>query len=99
MQITIGELDDKLKLSIFAEDRNDPYYLREKQLKEHIKITFHTTMELVQMPEETSETLSYYKQERIKQNIKNLSDYVGYLANELDEEKIKKYVDKQSPFH
>lgn len=99
MQITIGELDDKLKLSIFDEDKNDPYYLREKQLKEHIKITFHTTMELVQMPEETSETLSYYKQERIKKNIKNLSDYVGYLANELDEEKIKKYVDKQSPFH
>src|SRR5690606_27009899 len=96
MQITIGELDEKLKTRVFDVNEKDPYYIREKQLKEHIQITFNTSIELVRMPEETSQTLSFYKQERIKQNLKNLSDYVGYLANELDKEKIKNYVDKQS---
>lgn len=96
MEITIGKLDEKLKTRIFDVNEKDPYYIREKQLKEHIQITFNTSIELVGMPEENSETLSYYKQERIKKNLKNLSDYVGYLANELDEKKIKNYVNKQN---
>ena len=88
MDITIGELDKKLTLDIFTENDPKQYLEREETLKRYINICFNHSIQLVELPHQESQKISYYKEQRIKRSLKRLSDYVGYLAHQLDKEKI-----------
>ncbi|UWX56367.1 hypothetical protein NYZ99_09265 [Maribacter litopenaei] len=88
MDITIGELDKKLTSDIFTENDPKQYLEREETLKKFINVCFNHSIQLVEMPHKESEKISFYKEQRIKRSLKRLSDYVGYLAHQLDKEKI-----------
>lgn len=88
MNITIGELDKKLTSDIFTENDLKQYLEREETLKKYINVCFNHSIQLVEMPHKESEKISFYKEQRIKRSLKRLSDYVGYLAHQLDKEKI-----------
>lgn len=88
MDITIGELDKKLTSDIFTENDPKQYLEREETLKKFINVCFNHSIQLVEMPHKELEKISFYKELRIKRSLKRLSDYVGYLAHQLDKEKI-----------
>lgn len=95
MDITIGELDTKLTTDIFTESDNKQYIEREETLKKYINICFNHSIQLVELPHKERQKISFYKEHRIKRSLKRLSDYVGYLAHQLDKEKIIEHHSKQ----
>lgn len=88
MKITIGELDKKLTTDIFTENDPKQYLEREETLKRFINICFNHSIQLVELPHKELQKISFYKEQRIQRSLKRLSDYVGYLAHQLDKEKI-----------
>lgn len=96
MDITIGELEKKLTTDIFNEDERKQYFEREETLKRFINVCFNHSVQLIELSHSESRKISYYKEQRIKRSLKRLSDYVGYLANELNREKIIEFHNNQN---
>ena len=92
MPYTVGQIDKKLNTTIFSDE--SIYKQREEILKKYIDITIQSCIQLARVPAEVG-IISYYKDFRIKRSLKKLCAYMEYLANELDETKIKDFFVKQ----
>jgi len=99
MDVTIGEIDRKLNLTIFQNSAPKQYIEREKLLKKYIDLTFRMSIDLVEKPHKEFDRISYYLDKRIKRSLRRLSDYVGYLTKELEEKKIIEFCEKQNLFY
>ncbi len=98
MDVTIGEIDQKLQKEIFDSEKEPNYKEREDILKRYINICFNTSLKLVELPLKEETSLSFYKQDRIKKSLRRLSDYIGYLTKELEKEKIIDFCSKKKFF-
>lgn len=96
MEITIGEIQNKLDTIIFSEKSR--HKEREKILKDYINLCAEMSIQLVKLPHEKGQKISHYKEVRIKRSLKRICDYLGYLASELEKDKILKFCDNQNLF-
>lgn len=94
--MTIGDIEDKLNRQIFEDDEPSRYIEREILLKKFINVVFSHCIQLVSLPDEVN--VSYYKDIRVKRSLKRYSDYIDYLAEELEREKIINFFSKQQLF-
>lgn len=100
MEVTIGEIEEKLNKVIFqepAEGIKSSYLEREKILKDYIDLCSKICVQLATLPEEKNK-ISFYKNQRIKRSLRRLCDYIAYLVNELNIDKIKYFCDNQKLF-
>lgn len=98
MEITVGEIQDKLDTQIFSEADPNPYLERERILKTYIDVVIKHCLQLVELKHEGDRKISHYKDFRIKRSLRRFCDYIAYLAEELDKDKIKTFCDKQKLF-
>ena len=93
--ITVKDLFDKPKIVIFSEHRHDDFYKhckeREKALKEAFAISFKTFNNLLKKFEEKKDSFTKWEKEKVTSCAHNIGDYLEYLLEELDKEKIQKY--------
>ena len=100
MEVTIGEIEEKLNKVIFQPPKKgtkSPYYQREKILKDYIDLCGKICIQLATLPEEKNK-VSFYKDKRIKKSLRRLTNYIAYLVGQLDERIIKEFCDKQKLF-
>lgn len=102
MEVTIGEIEDKLNRQIFEKPQkglSSAYYDREKILKQYINLCSEICIHHVTIPHSEKYKVSFYKEHRIKKCLRRLADYIAYLTDQLDETKIKVFCDKQRLIH
>lgn len=92
MEVTIGEIEEKLNKTIFQE--RCVYFERENILKEYIDLCSQICVQLATLPEENNK-ITFYKDQRVKRSLRRLCDYIAYLVNELNKDKIIYFCDNQ----
>lgn len=98
MDVTVGEILQKLKTKIFNENELSVYREREETLKKFINIIFNHSVQIIELSVKENSKITFYKDLRIKRSLRRFSDYTAYLTNELDREKIINFCTKQRLF-
>jgi hypothetical protein len=93
--LTVGGLFDKLKVEIFPEINTNKFYqnckFREKEIKKFIRICLTNIEHHIKELHQKEREVSSWKKIKIKSCVLNLSEYMEYLADELEKDKIEKY--------
>jgi hypothetical protein len=100
--VTVGQLLDALKTNIFSEIPTDEFEKkcrqREKLIKQYLDTCGIIAHQHIEKPGLDFNTLSFWKKDRCKTCLKNISDYITELVLELNKEKIESYCKKVTPF-
>lgn len=92
--MTIGDLFEKPKIILFPENKNDKFYnnckLREAGIKEAIRITLGN-FDVYVTEFACNSSIPKWKKEWMRSCMTNLGDYLEFLINELEKEKIEDY--------
>lgn len=95
MDITMGEIIDALEKEIFIDSERTAYRERERLLKKFIDITWKQSLHIISESTKEDVIQTFYKTERVKHSLRQLSNYIAYLCHQLTRDNIIKYCDKQ----
>jgi len=87
LMVTIGEIETKLKESIFPEDSEDEFvkkcHERESLIKQNLIKAFEFINLNIEQPG-INYKLNYWQEDRINRNIENFIKYIEFLFNKLN---------------
>jgi len=99
--VTVGELLNALKTNIFSEYPTDDFEKkcrqREIMIKRYLDTCGIIAHHHIEKPGLDFNSLSYWKKERCKTCLMNISDYINELVLELNKDKIEAYCKKIAP--
>jgi hypothetical protein len=94
MEITIGAIQDKLKLQLFEQHHSDEFVLKcfsmEMKLKNCISRAFEYLHEHIGMPKLEGQP-THWQNGKIERNVQNLTKYIELLFTKLDKKQIIDY--------
>lgn len=99
--VTIGEIEKRLKVVLFACDSNDNFIIkcsqREATLKRNIIRSFEFIDVHIKRPNFQGE-LNHWQEDKVERNIKNLIEYIESLYSKLSKDKIEDFCKNDDGF-